>query len=98
MNLLEMLARLATGREIDFPDLLRRRALELPWGSTLVVISGSVTPELAETLAYLRQKGFSPYVVLVQPDPDTLRGARQLLRAGGIETGVVWNEPDLKIM
>lgn len=96
MNLLEMLARLATDRELDFPDLLRRRALELPWGSTLVVISGSATPGLVEMLAYLRQKGFSPYVVLVQPDPERFSAAQQLLRAGGIESGIVWNEPDLK--
>jgi uncharacterized protein (DUF58 family) len=98
MNLLEMLARLAPGQEFDFPELLRRRAPKLPWGSTLVVITGSATSELTEMLVYLREKGFPPHVVLVQPDPVSVQGAQDTLRSAGIRTGVVWNEPDLKIM
>ena len=98
MSLLEMLARLATDQEFDFPGLLQRRAPELPWGSTLVVITGSVTPELTEMLVYLRARGFTPSLVLVQPDPISLQSIQLVLRDAGIRMGVVWNEPDLKIM
>lgn len=98
MSILEMLARLDTDQDFNFPGLLQRRAPELPWGSTLVVITGSVEPELIEMLVYLRGRGFTPSLVLVQPDPISLQSVQLVLRDAGIRMGVVWNEPDLRMM
>ena len=39
----------------------------LPWGSTIIVISGTETDAVYDTLLYLRQQGFAVALVLVMP-------------------------------
>jgi hypothetical protein len=55
-------------RGTDFAGAVHRQSVRLPWGATIVVITGSQRPELMETLLYLRRGGFSVSLILVQPD------------------------------
>ncbi|MFQ5966457.1 MAG: DUF58 domain-containing protein [Acidimicrobiia bacterium] len=70
MAILEILARFQTDSETDFGELLRSRAPHLSWGSTLAVVTGSVSRDLAETLLLLQKAGFAVAVYLVQPELD----------------------------
>ncbi len=68
MHLLEILARIegVDGAE-DFAARVRQQSVHLPWGSTLVIITGAETPELLQTLLRLKKSGFKVALVLAQP-------------------------------
>jgi uncharacterized protein (DUF58 family) len=65
MTILELLARVRTTQRGDFAAMLRDEARHLPWGTTLVVITGSEGGTLAETLLRLKRAGHSVSVIVV---------------------------------
>lgn len=67
MEILSFLARVAPTDQADFADSLRQGVLDLAWGATVVIISGSLSAELQQTLLWLQQAGYHPSLVLVQP-------------------------------
>ncbi len=78
MSVLEVLARVNPIDNAPFVELLRRQRLHLPWGTTVVAITGRDTPELLEALAQLVRAGFPAALVVTQPErllPDTQRRA-----------------------
>ncbi|HNS50703.1 MAG TPA: DUF58 domain-containing protein [Anaerolineae bacterium] len=86
MRLLEVLARVeaAPGEEaLPFLDLLAGRVVEhgLPWGSTVVAITGREVDGLMEALLALRRRGLAVVLVLTCPDrgmADTVARATQI--------------------
>lgn len=96
MSILEVLARAEIAPDTAFVDLLRRHSVKLPWGSTLVVVTGRGDDALIDTLVHLRRAGFAVSLVLVQPgDPtDALQDQASLL---GIPVHRVWREADLEV-
>jgi uncharacterized protein (DUF58 family) len=80
----------ATG---GFAAMLRETARDLSWGATLAIVTGKESPELFDTLFYLRRAGFAVALILVQAGRPS-RG-----RAVGGRLGVpvyrVWEEGDL---
>ncbi|NLE77211.1 MAG: hypothetical protein GX605_10740, partial [Chloroflexi bacterium] len=76
-SVLEALAAVTPFATDTVEDLLSRESPRLPWGATLVVVTGMLTPELLWTLQRLRQVGRR--VVLVSlaqqaPPQDELVG------------------------
>jgi hypothetical protein len=71
--------------------------LRLPWGATLIVISGSEDPALFESLAQLRRSGFSIALILVQAPliSTPLQGRAELLN---IPLYRVWSEEELEVL
>ncbi|HLJ68741.1 MAG TPA: DUF58 domain-containing protein [Chloroflexota bacterium] len=67
MALLEVLARVQMSPGESFPGLLRQEAVHLAWGTTMIVVTGSVSDELAGTLLYLQRSGHAVAVVMVRP-------------------------------
>jgi hypothetical protein len=67
MQILEILARLQAIEETDFLAKVRRVAVHLAWGTTLIIITSHTTPLLQETLLLLKQSGFKVTLVLVNP-------------------------------
>ncbi|MBE7552450.1 MAG: DUF58 domain-containing protein [Anaerolineales bacterium] len=67
MQILEVLARVQAATDVQFLDRLRREAVHLSWGTTLMVITSGESEELLETLLLLKKSGFQPTLVLVQP-------------------------------
>jgi uncharacterized protein (DUF58 family) len=65
MTILEVLARVRTVQGGDFAAVLRDEARRLPWGTTLVAITGSEGAELGETLLRLKRAGHSVSVIVV---------------------------------
>lgn len=69
MQILEVLARIQNIETGQFEATLRAATAHLAWGTTIIVISGSESDELLETLLLLKQAGFPVSLVLVQPAP-----------------------------
>jgi len=99
MHLLDLLARVevaAEGEAMPFLDLLSRKSLGLPWGSTALVITGREVEGLLDTLVSLRRRGLAVILVLTCPDRQyglTAQRASQI----GIQTFQVWAEQDMDV-
>ncbi len=99
MRLLEVLARVERTREhpVAFGDLLRHESLDLPWGATLIAITGGEDLGFFDALVALRKNGFSVALILVQSAlvSAELRGRARLL---GIPLHQVWEEEELEVL
>ncbi len=91
-GMLELLARLKmreVGVEYDgFVALLERESLHLPWGSTVVAISGALPPELFGALRRLRDAGLSVVMLDIERRPDAFEMTARA-RALGVHLHVV---------
>lgn len=97
MSALEILARVNPLDKTSFVDLLNRQRIHMPWGTTLVAITGRDTPEILDALAQLVRAGFPAALVLAQPErlaPDTRRRAAMLR----VPVYPLMYEPDLETM
>lgn len=90
VRILEMLAAVTPVATLPFEDVLISAGASLPWGSTIVAVTGIVTDAIAESLARLR--GAGRHVVLLsleeEPPPELegiltyhIRGLREAQRA-----------------
>jgi uncharacterized protein (DUF58 family) len=99
MNLLDLLARVEVAPEegvVPFLDLLGRKSLGLPWGSTVVVATAWEVEGLLDTLLALRRRGLAILLVLTCPHrgfDSTARRAAQI----GIQALRVWSEKDMDV-
>jgi len=106
MHVLDLLARVEVVTEaeneneaeneaaVPFLDLLNRKSLALPWGSTVVAITSQEGEGLMETLLALRRRGLRILLVLTCPSRGfglTARRAGQI----GVQTVQMWTERDL---
>jgi len=95
MNAFEILARVQTTSHTSFDDLLRRRSSALPWGATVVIITGGQGQPLVDSMTYLRHRGFTPVLILVQPGPSGV-GLEDGVELLGIRVFRVWRTEDLE--
>ncbi len=65
MRILDVLARIQAAHTIPLVELIRREYLSLPWGTTLVVISGHLDDALFDQLFQVRRSGMNVVIVLV---------------------------------
>lgn len=99
MHLLDLLARIEVspeGKAVPFLDLLNRKSLGLPWGSTLVIITAREVEGLMGTLLALRRRGLAVILVLTAPDRDFNLTAQ---RAGqiGVQAVRIWSAQALDV-
>jgi uncharacterized protein (DUF58 family) len=99
MNMLDLLARVEVAAEdkaVPFLDVLGRKSLGLPWGSTVVVITAREVTGLLDTLLALRRRGLAIILVLTVQHREfdaTAHRAAQI----GIQAHRVWSEQDLDV-
>jgi uncharacterized protein (DUF58 family) len=99
MHLLDLLACIeiaAEGETVPLLDLLNRKSLGLPWGSTVVIITAQETEGLMGTLLALRRRGLAIVLVLTCPHPGfdlTAQRAGQI----GVKALQLWTERDLDV-
>lgn len=102
MHVLDLLARVEVVTEtetkteaaVPFLDLLNRKSLALPWGSTVVAITSQEGEGMMETLLALRRRGLRILLVLTCPSRGfdlTAQRAGQI----GVQTVRMWTERDL---
>jgi uncharacterized protein (DUF58 family) len=94
MTILETLARVEIAKTSPFLDLVRRQAVHLSWGATLVLITPQASNELLDTVFLLTRMGFQLLLVFVQAvaiEP----GWREHVERLGIAVHRVWNEDEV---
>jgi uncharacterized protein (DUF58 family) len=72
MRILETLGRLEQTDGLEFSGLVGEAAIQLPRDATVVAVLGNVTPEMAQALGELVQRGFLVTAVVVNSGADTL--------------------------
>jgi uncharacterized protein (DUF58 family) len=99
MHLLDLLACIQVapeGEAVPFLDLLGRKSLGLPWGSTVVVVTSREVEGLLETLLTLRRRGLLVLLVLTCPERgfwSTVQRAAQV----GVPALRIWAEQDMDV-
>jgi uncharacterized protein (DUF58 family) len=99
MHLLDLLARIEVASEDDpvpFLDLLSRKSLGLPWGSTVLAVTPREVEGLMDTLLALRRRGLVVILALTCPDRAfnlTAQRADQI----GIRALRLWSEQDMDV-
>ena len=99
MDLLDLLARIEVGAEGQaqpFLDLLSRRSLGLPWGSTLLVVTAREVEGLMDALLALRRRGLVVILVLTAPDRDSALTAQRADQIG-VQALSIWSEKSLDV-
>jgi uncharacterized protein (DUF58 family) len=99
MQVLDLLARIERTSEdeaVPFLDLLSRRTLALPWGSTVAIITPREIEGLFDTLLTLRRRGLLPILVLLLPDREFTLTARRADQIGA-QAIRIWSEQDLDV-
>lgn len=96
MRILEVLARIRADELDSFPALLRQQRVRLPWGTTIIIITGSANQDLFDELLQAKRGGLNPLLILCGEHPDH-RAAAQIARKYGIPTYLFFDERDLDI-
>lgn len=97
MHVLDLLARIELAPEdrvLPFLELLNRKSLLLPWGSTVLVVTSHEVEGLIDTLLTLRRRGLVVILVLTVPD-RAFRITSTRAKESGILCLQVWSEQDM---
>lgn len=95
MGMLEALARVEAVDDTGFLERLSRQRLALPWGTSVIVVTGRAGPEWIEVLAQLQRANLPTALVITQPDqvePSTRERATRLR----IPLHLIWRERDIE--
>jgi uncharacterized protein (DUF58 family) len=96
MRILEVLARVQVGEGNPFSQAIRQRAIHLPWGTTLTIITGIVDEDTLEVLYQARRSGLSVSLILA----GTVPGAGEIEHRAsfyGIPVLNITREKDMQV-
>jgi uncharacterized protein (DUF58 family) len=82
MAVLEILARIQSTAGEDFPSLVNRTSAGLPWGATLLLITGRLTEKLLDELIRAHRRGLTPAVINIGHYPGLLEAQRRARHFG----------------
>jgi uncharacterized protein (DUF58 family) len=95
VTILELLARVQPTTDTPMGNLLRRHRLELPWGTTIVVVTGGIDDALAETALLLRRNGVPVSAILIRPPGPGAESHAARWAATGAPLRRVWTDREL---
>jgi len=96
MKILESLARVGLTADKPLTALMRETMVKLPWGTTLILITGSMGDEMFDTLFQVRRAGLNALLVVVGRG-ENLQKVRQRASYFGFPIHQVTRERDLDI-
>ncbi|RPJ51972.1 MAG: DUF58 domain-containing protein [Chloroflexi bacterium] len=96
MRILEILARIRAVEIEPFPAMLRNHRVHLPWGTTMIVVTGSAEQPLFDELLQSRRAGLNPVLLLCGEHPNHRQAAQQA-KLFRIPVHVFRSEKDLDI-
>ncbi len=96
MRILEVLARIRAVEIEPFPGMLRNHRVHLPWGTTVLVITGSADQPLFDELLASHRSGLNPVLILCGEHPNHRQSALQG-KLFSIPVHILRNEKDLDI-
>ncbi len=83
MRLLDVLARIKLAEGCaSLPEVLRREIVQLPWGTTLVIVTGAADEALFDALFQARRGGLDAVLILTSPVAKILDTKRRVERMG----------------
>ncbi|MBE0698669.1 MAG: DUF58 domain-containing protein, partial [Anaerolineaceae bacterium] len=94
MRILDILARIKAADTNPFPTQLRHHRVNFPWGTTMIVITGSAEKSLFEELQQAGRAGLNPVLILCGEHPNHRQAAQQG-KLYGIPVTVIRTEKDL---
>lgn len=98
-HILDLLARVQTSKgqvAVSFLDLLRRKSLGLPWGSTVVVITSHEVEGMLGSLLALRRRGLAIILALTHPGPGFATTAQRADQIG-VQALKIWSEGAMEV-
>lgn len=96
MRLLELLARIEMAGDSPLGPLIRAQRYHLPWGTTLIVITGNIDDDVLGELYQARRAGQNTVLVLAGRDTPE-EAIRRRANTFGIEVFSIATERDLNI-
>jgi uncharacterized protein (DUF58 family) len=96
MRILEILARIRAVETESFTMLVRQHRVQLAWGTTLIVVTGSAEKPLFDELLQCRRSGLNPVLILCGEHPNH-RQAVQQSKLFGVPAYTFRSEKDLDI-
>jgi uncharacterized protein (DUF58 family) len=94
VHILDLLARLHTTETHPLTELLSRETPNLPWGTTVVIISGSINEALFDEIFQIQRRGQN-VVMIIAGHGGNIKQARQQARRFGFPIYVFPNEKSL---
>lgn len=82
MHLLELLARIQISDADAIPALVNRTCVNLPWGTTLMLITGAISNSVMEALIRARQRGLNICLMNIGVYPGLLEVQRRARHSG----------------
>ena len=95
MNLLDVLARIQTGKSLSYTDLLHQSMAHLAWGTTIILVTGLYERTLLNELFAARRLGLSVVIILVG-EPTGYQEAKIEANRFGFPLYRFINEADLE--
>jgi uncharacterized protein (DUF58 family) len=96
MRLLEILARIRAMETDPFPPRFRQHRVDLPWGTTAIIITGSAERPLLDEMIEARRQGINPVLILCGEHPNH-RATAQMIKPFGFPVYIFRSEKDLDI-
>jgi len=97
MQVLEVLARAQLTQGNPLGQMLRRASVDLPWGATVVVVTGREEEDLLDHLLYLKRAGFAVSLILVRPG-RTSADVQALTGRSSVPVHHIWHERDMGLL
>jgi uncharacterized protein (DUF58 family) len=95
IRVLGALAGIEVARANGFAALVRQKSVQLPWGTTIVVVTGGITEALLDELLHVRQRGIQVMALLVGPIQG-VNNLRLQMKHAGIVSQHIYREEELK--
>jgi uncharacterized protein (DUF58 family) len=96
MRILEVLARIRAAETDPFEALLRQHRVNLSWGTTALIVTGSAGKPLLDEMIQARKSGITPVLILCGEHPDHRKTAQQV-KMFGIPCHILRDEQDMDI-
>mgnify|MGYP001057927207 CR=1 FL=1 len=64
INILELLARIQIGDNVPVEHIIQENLASLPWGTTIILITGGLNKDLLDNLFRIRKTGLLPVIIL----------------------------------
>lgn len=96
LRLMEILARVQMVESTPFADVLHQELVNLPWGATLILVTGAVNDDLFDSLFQARRAGLQAFLVQCG-QADNIQILEQRARQFGIPMVQFLREQDLDV-
>ena len=82
IHILDLLARIQTAETRSLTEMLSKETPNLPWGTTVVIITGSIDEKLFDEIFQIKRRGQSVVLIITGLGANIMRASRQAKRFG----------------